>query len=98
MNPGRCNKCGAQIIWFHPARKKWVAVDPERVEVGDTEYDRERHGHHYATCKEMKKQEPSRGYIKPESFPTSAVKSDYVRQIPADEEERITQLIEGKRA
>lgn len=97
MKEGRCNRCGARIIWFHPARKKWVAVDPERVEVGDTEYDRERHGHHYATCKEMKKQEPSRPYTKPEVFPSEPVKSAYIREVPAEEEERITQLLEVRR-
>lgn len=36
--PSTCKKCGNQIVWFRNG-DKWIAVDAERIEVGDEQYE-----------------------------------------------------------
>lgn len=97
MREVSCKKCGNQIVWFN-VNGRWQAVDALRVEVGDDSWEPARHGSHFENCK---KQSASRGYIKPESYPCTPLTPEQMasakdlRAIPADEELRISNLING---
>lgn len=91
--PVVCKQCGVPIIWFRLARKTWYAVTASEVESGDGD-PRGKYANHFSSCK---KAEPKRPYTKPDVFSSQAMKSDYIREIPAEEEERITQLLEGRK-
>ena len=99
MKTSKCKKCGNLIAWFMVSGK-WQAVDAELVELGDFDYDASRHGNHWSNCK---KAAAPRGYIKPEEFTTHELTpeeieaSPYLRAIPVDEEERISNLVNKPR-
>lgn len=82
-----CKRCGNQIVWFKDAGS-WVAVNAESVEPGDKQIG-EHHVNHFADCKQQSK----RGYTKPEVVISRNVASQYVRDIPTDEWERMQAAI-----
>lgn len=57
----RCRSCNARIIWFKTKRGKWMPVNFISVDPEDTEYDREKHISHFATCEYAGKHRKGRG-------------------------------------
>ena len=95
MKSTTCKKCGNQIVWLKDFQGKWKAVDADRVEAGDVQYESARHGTHWENCK---KKPAARPYVKPENFPVyQTPRSNFVRQIPEDEDARITGLLNGNK-
>ena len=46
----RCSSCRAKIIWLLTKNLKPMPVDADTVEPADSQFDRERHKSHFATC------------------------------------------------
>ena len=46
----RCRSCNAKIIWLLTKNLKNIPVDADTVKPDETEFDRERHVSHFATC------------------------------------------------
>lgn len=49
-----CRSCGEEIVFIKTAAGKVMPVDAYSVEVGDTQFDKDRHVSHFSTCKYAK--------------------------------------------